>query len=109
MVGLIFFGVQISPRFYLLSSQPVFHSHVEMFSGTLPNDAVSNGILHCDGHAVLSFDKRFAVQEKILFPAPFFASPFRDRRPLLMILYPDKITHCPLLIQGEELRGPPTA
>ena len=103
-IGLVFLLVQISPRFYLLSSQPVFYSHV-----VLSGSQFSGGTLHYDHHAVLFFDKRFAIQKQILFPTPYFASPFPDRRPLLVVLCPDKIIHCDLLTQGEALRGPPTA
>jgi len=103
-IGVVFLFVQLSPRFYLLSSRPVFHSHLKMSGGHL-----SAGTLHCDHFAILSFDKRFAAQKQILFATPWFASPLLDSRPLLVILYPGEITPCPLLIQGEELRGPPSA
>jgi|GEM_PF-5737683 hypothetical protein len=103
-MGVVFLLVQISPRFYLLSSRPVFHSHIKMSRGHL-----SAGTLHCDHYAILSFDKRFAAQKQILFATPWFASPLPDSRPLLVMLYAGEITHCPLLIQGEELRGPPSA
>jgi hypothetical protein len=102
-IGGVFLLVQISPRFYLLSSRPIFHSHVQVPSGQF-----SGGTFHYDHYAVLSFDKRFAVQKQIFFSPPYFASPFPDSRPLLVVLCPDKITHCHLLTQGEELRGPPT-
>jgi hypothetical protein len=104
IIGLVFLFVQISPRFYLLSSRPAFHSHIKMSRGQL-----SAGTLNCDHYAILSFDKRFAAQKQILFLTPRFESPFADCRPRLVILCPDKITHCLLLLnQGEELRGPPT-
>jgi hypothetical protein len=103
-IGGVFLLVQISPRFYLLSSRPIFHSHVEVPSGQF-----SGGTLHYDHYAVLSLDKRFAVQKQIFFPTPCFASPIPDSRLLLVVLYPEQTTNCFLLTQGEELRGPPAA
>lgn len=103
-IGLVFLLVQISPRFYFLSSQPVFNSHQ-----VLACSQFSGGTFHGDHHAVLSFDKRFAVQKQILFPTPRFESPFPDHRTLSVILYPAKVAHCLLFKLGEELRGPPIA
>jgi hypothetical protein len=101
-IGVVFLFVQISPRFYLLSSRPIFHSHIET-----PGSQFSSGIWHRDHHAVLSFDKRFAIQKQILMSTPFFACPSHYSHLLLVVLCPDKIIQCPLLTQGEELRGPP--
>ena len=103
-IGAVFLFVQLSPRFYLLSSRPIFHSHIEK-----PGGQISGGALHLDHHAVLSFDKRFAVQKHFFLSAPFFACPLYYSGPLPVVIYPGKITHRPLLTQGEELRGPPTA
>jgi hypothetical protein len=104
ITGLVFLLVQISPRFYLLSSRPVFHSHVKTPRGQLSTDA-----LHCDYYAVLSFDKRFAAQKQILFLSPRFEPPCADSCLQSVILCAQEITYRPLLIQGEELRGPPAA
>jgi hypothetical protein len=101
-IGVIFLFVQISPRFYLLSSRPVFHSQNEKAGGQF-----SGGVWHRAHHAVLSFDKRFAVQKQFFLSTPFFACPSYYYHLLLVVHCPDKITHCALLTQGEELRGPP--
>jgi hypothetical protein len=70
LMGLILFTAQLSYRFYVLSSQPVFNAAAQKAaSPSYPG----TGILHDHNHAAdLSLDKRYNFQKTFALWVPIF-------------------------------------
>jgi hypothetical protein len=104
LMGLILFTSQLSYKFYLLSSRPVFDHITQKPS---PSSA-GKGILHTYDHkAALSLDKRYNFQKVFALWTPVFQPGFFSTPNKRKIPGPDQGLPASLLTIHAALRGPP--
>jgi hypothetical protein len=102
VVGMAFFVMQFSSKYYALSSRPVFPASPAAVS-------TSGDYFHHHPSAVLSLDKRFSVKKVFDLEVAFPEAPSTAASPKMPIIFPRDVIEHAGIIFNEKLRGPPAA